>query len=158
MATETHIVTLYQGLEEQKRVPISPRTHAKAVTDDDGVTLDKKFNDYIVEQGTSDGWTYRKWKSGLMEMWGSISGIADVNTPWSSVYRSSLQINKAYPISFVEVPNVTLGFETPAGNWHWIMANSQGFTTATPMYMLMSASSQSSVSYKLNFHVRGKWK
>ena len=29
--------------------------------------------DYIVEQGTSGIWTYRKWNSGIFECWGSVS-------------------------------------------------------------------------------------
>lgn len=28
------------------------------------------FGDYVVEQGTSDTWTYRKWSSGVAELWG----------------------------------------------------------------------------------------
>ena len=38
--------------------------------------------DYIVEQGTSGIWTYRKWNSGIAECWGriSISGLT-TNTP-----------------------------------------------------------------------------
>ncbi len=154
------VVVVEESLEDIQEISVnadtlggqSPDYYAKASE------VKALSNDYIVEQGTRDGWTYRKWKSGLMEMWGSISGNADVTMEWANVYRSTVQINKAYPISFVEVPNVTLGWETPAGNWHWVMANSQGFTTATPMYMLMSATSQSSVSYKINFHVNGKWK
>ena len=31
---------------------------------------DMGINDYIVEQGTIDIWTYRKWSSGLAEYWG----------------------------------------------------------------------------------------
>ena len=32
--------------------------------------LNKENNDYIVEQGTSGIWTYRKWASGIAECWG----------------------------------------------------------------------------------------
>ena len=156
MAIIGKIKTLFE--DKERTQAIFPRTHAKAVTDDDGVTLDKKFNDYIVEQGTNDGWTYRKWNSGLMEMWGSVSGNAEVTLEWANVYRCASQINKAYPISFVEVPNVTIGLESPAGTWYCIMTNGQGFMKATPMYMLMSASSQNAVYYKINFYVTGKWK
>lgn len=28
------------------------------------------LQDYVVEQGTSDNWTYRKWSSGFVELWG----------------------------------------------------------------------------------------
>ena len=30
--------------------------------------------DYVVEQGTSGIWTYRKWNSGVAEIWGRIEG------------------------------------------------------------------------------------
>ena len=42
--------------------------------------------DYIVEQGTSGIWTYRKWNSGVAECWGrtSISGLTtSVNLPFT---------------------------------------------------------------------------
>lgn len=31
------------------------------------------LNDYIVEQGTSGMWTYRKWNSGIAECWGRVT-------------------------------------------------------------------------------------
>ena len=36
---------------------------------------DMGINDYIVEQGTSGIWTYRKWNSGLGEYWGKEQGF-----------------------------------------------------------------------------------
>lgn len=30
--------------------------------------------DFIVEQGTSGTWTYRKWNSGIAECWGFVTG------------------------------------------------------------------------------------
>lgn len=40
-------------------------------------------HDYIVAQGTSGIWFYRKWNSGLAEFWGGkqISGAGSVNVP-----------------------------------------------------------------------------
>lgn len=37
--------------------------------------IDNKEVDYIVEQGTSGIWTYRKWNSGLAEYWGKEQGF-----------------------------------------------------------------------------------
>ena len=48
--------------------------------------------DYVVEQGTSGIWTYRKWSSGIAECWGTQScGNIDVLEAWGSVYNSSGQ-------------------------------------------------------------------
>ena len=40
-------------------------------------------HDYIVAQGTSDIWFYRKWNSGLAEFWGGkkVSGTGGVTAP-----------------------------------------------------------------------------
>lgn len=42
--------------------------------------------DYIVEQGTSSGWLYRKWNSGMVEFWGS---AIDMTTQSGWVYWSA---------------------------------------------------------------------
>lgn len=36
-------------------------------------------SDYIVEQGTSGIWAYRKWNSGVMEAWGNAESLAITN-------------------------------------------------------------------------------
>ena len=49
-------------------------------------TIPEPAADYIVEQGTSGIWTYRKWNSGVAECWGrtSISGLTtSVNLPFT---------------------------------------------------------------------------
>ena len=35
----------------------------------DGLTLPGTLADYVIEAGTSSGWTYRKWASGKVEAW-----------------------------------------------------------------------------------------
>ena len=40
-------------------------------------------NDYIVEQGASGIWTYRKWNSGIAECWGNKVNVS-IPTGWSS--------------------------------------------------------------------------
>lgn len=44
---------------------------------------DSVSHDYIVAQGESGIWFYRKWKSGLAEFWGGkeISGVGSVTAP-----------------------------------------------------------------------------
>lgn len=46
--------------------------------------------DYVVEQGTSGIWTYRKWNSGIAEIWGFFDQVA-INSGYISV---------AYPSGF----------------------------------------------------------
>ena len=51
--------------------------------------------DFVLEQGTSGIWTYRKWYSGLYECWGT-----DMTEP------SSNYISGTFPISFPEKPKL----------------------------------------------------
>jgi len=42
--------------------------------------------DYVVEQGTSGSWTYRKWKSGTAECWGITAQDLSGSNPFGSYY------------------------------------------------------------------------
>lgn len=57
-----------------------------------------KEKDFVVEQGTSDFWTYRKWDSGIAECWGVAT--ATLNTTansWGSIYYFTPTIYKNFP-------------------------------------------------------------
>ena len=58
--------------------------------------------DYIVEQGTSGIWTYRKWNSGIAEAWGYYSKSIAAKSTDSDNYVT-------YPFTFTATPNITLG-------------------------------------------------
>ena len=46
-----------------------------------GLRADLGINDYVVEQGTSGIWTYRKWNSGIAEYWGKEQNFT-LETGW----------------------------------------------------------------------------
>ena len=50
--------------------------------------------DYIVAQGKCDFWTWRMWKSGVAECWGSTSATyEDVTSEWGYLYEGSAHSN-----------------------------------------------------------------
>lgn len=55
--------------------------------------------DYIVEQGTSGIWTYRKWNSGIAECWGR-AGNNSIPSGWSTT-----GVNLALPFTFKTMKN-----------------------------------------------------
>lgn len=59
---------------------------------------DDNMADYIVEQGTQDGWTYRKWHSGIAECWREAS-----YTP-TTLIETGFRFEIAYPFIFAEIP------------------------------------------------------
>ena len=66
--------------------------------------------DYIVEQGSSGIWTYRKWASGVAECWGiQTSTINSLTKPWpnsenAEIYYSEQIEGAIYPFTFFSAP------------------------------------------------------
>lgn len=64
-------------------------------------------DDYVIEEGTSGIWRYRKWESGLAECWGNSSQTIDINNMWDAagnlVYGTGEPV--LYPFTFTEVPS-----------------------------------------------------
>lgn len=56
--------------------------------------------DYIVEQGTSGIWTYRKWASGIAECWGQKQITGYAMTKSGTGYYYGAAITESYPITF----------------------------------------------------------
>lgn len=73
--------------------------------------------DWVVEQGTSETWRWRKWASGLAECWGCLicTGIETPN-PWGTLYESSGQGPFEYPLSFTERPCQQLSISQTSKN------------------------------------------
>lgn len=55
---------------------------AEAVPDAVAQTL-AELGDYVIEEGASGNWVYRKWNSGKIEAWGSYSFSAKQGTAWT---------------------------------------------------------------------------
>ena len=67
---------------------------------------DMGINDYIVEQGTSGIWTYRKWASGIAECWLeselTLTGTTPVDYMNGSAYLTHATVN--LPFTFKTQP------------------------------------------------------
>lgn len=63
--------------------------------------------DYVVSQGTSGSWTYRKWKSGLAECWckHAVSNYSTANA-WGTLYDGAAVTLPSYPFTFKAAPTV----------------------------------------------------
>ena len=119
---------------------------------------------YVVEQGTSNGWNYRKWNNGCAECWATmeISGEA-CTTAVSSWYRTAELKFNPYPFTFTETPNVNMFFETGSGTGGlvWTAGTASDVTSNTvqphQFYIIRMASS-TSISGNVHIQVKGKWK
>lgn len=66
------------------------------------------IDDYVIDQGTSGIWTYRKWNSGIKECWGSQTfSNVNINTAFGGTFYSGNFGNINFPSGlFTQTPKV----------------------------------------------------
>lgn len=109
--------------------------------------------DYVVEQGTSGGWTYRKWNSGRFEaLLFSASGSTGTMTQVGSsgvYYSSAAQIN--FPS--IGIQSITSCSVNMSPNQNYIMSIVQNRLTTSSVYIMYlrygSGSAVSNISYSV---------
>lgn len=125
--------------------------------------------DTIIDQGTTGKWTWRKWASGIAEMWAlfDIGELAMTSQTWGALYTASwmgLAANKAaraYPFAFVANPVVSATPTVVSGNI-WLATNTENDIgtrlTHAPAYQCVRASDATVSSPQISYYVVGRYK
>lgn len=130
--------------------------------DGSGGDVPQAIADYVIESGSENGWTWRKWLSGLAECWMDYDLYVSSWNNWGNVYESAQPVPAtAFPsglFTATPAPNVSLrnsstgagimGFETTGG------AGSSA--TSMPLY-LTRATSTGAATFQLRVEFFGKW-
>ncbi len=113
--------------------------------------------DYIVEQGTSGVWTYRKWNSGFAECHGyhTVSGL-NISTAWGSWYSSTVIALPSFPFTFSGSPDVHVSWES---DFSAIIdgVGKRESTKAGQVYLYRPVA-QTNVNGRFGIYAYGKWK
>lgn len=125
--------------------------------------------DTIIDQGTTGKWTWRKWASGIAEMWAlfDIGELAMTSQTWGALYTASwmgLAANKAaraYPFAFVANPVVSATPTVGSGNI-WLATNTENDIgtrlTHAPAYQCVRASDATVNSPQISYYVVGRYR
>lgn len=129
--------------------------------------MSKLAVDYIVEQGTTGKWMWRKWSNGTAEM----RAIFDTDTlaideAWGSLYfgtwmRSDVNVAaRKYPFAFVDTPTISVTYMS-GGADAWLVSLfsvSDDLLTGVPAYAL-ARPNQGTIHYpRIGYYVVGKYK
>lgn len=132
---------------------------------DELIVGDDPINDFVVAQGRSGIWTYRKWRSGFAECWCITSNNVAANTKWGNAFYSTyLQGGYALPFTFAtngDIQDDPQGFveiQTPGGNYWFQVANSCTTTNAPKGYVMCPVQHNNAISVLFSFYIRGRWK
>ena len=118
--------------------------------------------DYVVEQGTSGIWTYRKWNSGFAECWGIYTMTSACTKAWGALYYSdTLAPRINYPFTFTSRPQETVfcrGDSVSA--WAYPEGGGIGMntTTQTAQYGFLRPTTMTAAQVRYEYTVVGRWK
>lgn len=124
-------------------------------------------SDYVTEQGANDFWTWRKWSSGIAELW-AVSGVDQIaiTTAWGSMYYGTwmdLPSNVAarqYPFSFIATPSVSASY-SGGDKDAWLISTfgaSDDLLTRAPAYALARPTTATILTPRISYYVVGKYK
>lgn len=117
--------------------------------------IKKLSTDYITENGSTNIWSYRKWASGNVELWGVYS-ITEMSctTAFGGMYRTGIVDTPTFPYQLTDVSLVANYESDEQGMLLWAVSS----TTATkpPNYYLICPASTTITSGTIVFHVFGK--
>ncbi len=120
--------------------------------------------DWIVEQGASGMWIYRKWASGIAECWGryTASNIS-ISAAWGTeknAYSTSLG-SLTYPFTFIDTPISQITDATSSGRG-WFIRNSDNESNSSTGTIYIIAPTQytgtNAIStVTINIYAIGRW-
>lgn len=116
--------------------------------------------DYVVEQGASGVWTYRKWASGIVECWGALGcSNIEVSSAWGGVYESQgLRIVLPDGV-FAEAPDYcSITYCGGSDAALSIKIDSEPTASQTQRFYFTRGSSATIAIAKVQVHAIGRWK
>lgn len=114
--------------------------------------------DYVVEQGTSGIWTYRKWYSGIAECWGEYYVSSASYSSWGSIYSLDV-LGVAYPTGlFNAKPLCVAQAHCAGGNSVSSINSSEGTSTTSPAVTVIRGTTTSATAVYVIYQAKGTWK
>lgn len=116
---------------------------------------DKQMTDFVVEQGTTGIWAYRKWNSGIAECWGTASvSVLCKNQSGSGYFTDDLTV--ALPTDlFIENGVVNLNCHD---YWSWIAKAHMSQAKNVSFRVARSSNYTQTYTTSIDISAKGRWK
>lgn len=122
-----------------------------------GYTPANAENDFIVAQGTSGIWTYKKWNSGLAECFGiNVLTAVDCSKAIGSLYWG-YGPEVVYPFKFIKAPALMMNY----GKYDavcMLAMRGKSMVDKAPSLMLLVTSKNTNVNGEQHIYAVGRWK
>ena len=162
----------------QSIFPITVEQGGTWATDGETALNNLGAKDFVVAEGTSGNWKYRKWNSGIAECYGRFVKNTKINTMAVNYwYISSILYIDQYPFTFIDTPVSSYTVEgSRIDETHadlcWVLVNPKGGRDQSnrpgtslddkkfPLGCFLSRSKAvtSDRDYTINLYAIGRWK
>lgn len=119
--------------------------------------LNGASTDYIIAQGSSGIWNYRKWNSGRAECWGTISNSGAISESWGSGYCGMYNKKANYPFYFLRPPVEVATVHAGCGGVLYQEGTNSASSCGT-YGIFRAAPYGSQVSISIDIYAIGNWK
>lgn len=125
-----------------------------------GIMFNGVEGDYIEEQGTANGWRYRKWNSGLAECWLGVNKSISASSwvEYDGWYEAELLIAREYPFPFEDTQNEYATIQSACGGFLNGSAIGMSSTTTGSYFITRLGKLTGTYSCRLNLYAVGRWK
>ena len=107
--------------------------------------------DYVIEEGTSGGWTYKKWKKGTYQMFGTFTITPSESTLNGTLYRTNnMTIDVPFTISKAYVSGSAVGH-------YWITNGGPSGTGAITLRLMSDKTFSTTTAIEVRLEVVGTY-
>ena len=116
--------------------------------------------DFVVEQGTSDIWEYRKWYSGKVECWGKWAVGMYLKNEFGSLFYNKVDAHTFPSGLFTSAPKCQVTAECRGTDvWAWIGVASEATKDYAPAVVFFRPTKvEDAVGYNILYYAIGTWK
>ncbi len=119
-------------------------------------------SDYVIANGVSGIWTYRKWNSGVAECWGNhTDSNINISTAWGNIFDSNKIYGTIYYPTDLFISTPMCMFSVQTTNEYNILSlevGRGGTKLYTPCWWYTRATAQSGCEATVAIHAIGRWK
>lgn len=119
--------------------------------------IDEITADFIVDEGTSGDFFYRKWNSGYAELdYKKTFGATPIQSASGSIYYGTIDTSATFPFAFIEKPCVSISAGCATNAWVWL--SNVVTTTNFPTCYIARGTQTTTATVDFSAHITGRWK
>lgn len=123
-----------------------------------GLRADLGINDYVVEQGTSGIWTYRKWAGGVAECWGEVTVRASITDAIGAMYMKITDYFSWPNALFSAPPRIVQAAPITTAPLFPIIRGGDTTKDKFRMYLLYPDRYENTIKWVIGVEAKGRWK